>query len=154
MVETKVCAPEILDVGRVLDQEENVWEKGYQTFYRRRKPVLFMDKVTIDFATQAAESASFFCDPYIGVVLFIKDDRNNSNSYPLVRPEASPDNVEFFRIIEDSDLNWAWGVSALGGKKWTAQIKVYWPWMRIRIDQANPSAGRDNIVSVRAQFSG
>lgn len=153
MVETRVCSPEILDVGRVLDQEENVWELGYQTFYRRRKIVKFIDKVLLEFSSQQIISESFFCDPYINMCFMMSDLQIGGNSYPLLRPEVSPDNVTFFRLCYDGTTDPTWNGSAARNINWAKQSGIYCPYVRVKIDQANPSAGRTDLVSVWGAFS-
>lgn len=126
-----IVNPEISDQGRVLDEEANEWDAGWQNFFKRQKHVVFIAAQVFNNLVTSVTSATFKSAPYKEFSLLIDLVVANTPTDIVIRVDESPDGIKWHQIMNGpfGDIRYE---DSAGAKTESIQGKVNCPYIRLR----------------------
>lgn len=148
-----LITPEIPDQGRVFDYDNNEWDFGWQTCFKRQKVVTFINAQVFNNVVASATSSSFKCAPYKDFSLLIDLAVANDPTDIVIRVEESADNINFFQIMNGpfGDIRYE---DSAGAKKEAIQGKVNCPYVRIRAVATGTTATKTFTLTAQLALCG
>lgn len=128
-LENEVTEILTLDSARILNLEENDWEKGWLRVYKRHKVKQFFDAESV--STTAKTSSSFNCAPYHEFEILIDLTASGGSDNILIEVQVSDDNAVWYKKMDGlfGDLRY----SGTGGdKKESVRGFCLSPYIRLR----------------------
>ena len=89
----------VYDNARVLNQQIDEWENGWETRYRRVKTVQLFDANEFNASVTTLTSKSFYCEPYKKFSLLIDLGVTGSPTDILIEVKFSDDNAKFYKLM-------------------------------------------------------
>ncbi len=143
---------ETLDTARILNQDENEWDAGYLTVYRRVKTIKFFASKVFDDSLSVFTSESFLVVPYSKFRLYTYLIVTAAPTDIVVEIEFSYNGSTWYKFMNGpfGDLRWA---SSAGDKKECIDGNVNSYYMRLKATATGVNATDKFILSARADLA-
>lgn len=147
-----VCQPEILDTGRVLDQDSNTWISGFQNFYKIQVSETFINNITFDDSTSSKLSNRFLTAAFRKFTLLLNLTVTLAPTDILIEIFVSDDGSTFYKLMDGvfSDLRYE---DSAGNKMEAIQGEINAPYMKIKATATGTDATNKFTLSAKATFS-
>lgn len=148
----EICQPEILDSGRVLDQDQNEWVNAFQNFYKQLFTETFLDSITFDDTLSTKTSSKFSCAPYRKFTLLLDLAVTASPTDILIEIFVSDDNSKFYKLMSGvfSDLRYE---DTAGDKKEAIQGVINSPYIRVKATATGTTAANKFTLTAKISFT-
>lgn len=151
-IKDEVCQAEILDTGRVLDNDENEWVSAFQNFFKRQRTVTAINAVEFNDSVGTKTSSKFLCGPYRRFSLLINLAVTLAPTDILIEVYESDDNSNFYKIMNGpfGDIRFE---DSAGNKMESIQGTVNAPYMKVVVTATGTDGSNKFTLTAKIAFT-
>lgn len=151
-VSEDVCQPEILDTGRVLDQDSNTWISGFQNFYKTQVTETFINNLVFDDSLTSKLSEKFLCAAFRKFTLLIDLAVTLTPTDILIEIFVSDDGSNFYKLMNGpfGDIRYE---DSAGDKMEAIQGEINAPYMKVKATATGTDATNKFTLTAKVSFT-